>query len=405
MRPLLLGIAVLVSGVGCESAIVGSECRAPLVRCGRYCVDLASDGLNCGACGNACVFGCSNATCTLGDAAVVPDAGRDAGRDGGNDAGFDAGHDAGSDAGSDAGLDSSLVDGGPRCGLGELLCGTACVDPRDGAHCGDCTTTCGAAEVCTAAGCMPSCGAETACGSRCVDLASDTHFCGDCATDCGSDVCAASACVTPRDGHLVVIGHDYELRRMDMSRIVANAVLLPARSPVRVLAFEGDATAAGIAGTLAALADATGPGTIALTATSDVSAVPVGLEQADTFLVYAQTGASDGKLREMGYAWGEALREYLDRGGVIVVLDAPSLTNGGTHQLLDAAGLFHATATSELSSPRLVAATGHESDAVLVGVTFPYNGERHTVRISSIDPSVIVTTGSAPVVFHRVVTD
>jgi len=142
--------------------------------------------------------------------------------------------------------------------------------------------------------------------------------------------------------------------------------------------------------------------TYTIHAATSAATVPDQLEDADLFLVYAQANASDGTLRSLGYDWHDALVEFLARGGVVVVLDAPSLMNAGTYQVLGT--LFTATAVSEVITPSLMAASGRASDPLLVGVTFPYSGERHTVRVSSLDPDAIVTTTSnAPVVFHRVV--
>lgn len=399
-----VGIVLCFAALGCESAVVGADCRAPYTRCGRYCVDLATDTMNCGACGSACGVGCFASACIMGDAAVAPDSGRrDAGRDAGHDAAIDA-SDSATDAFTaiDAGLDASQTDAGARCGIGELLCGGSCVRPTDATHCGDCATICSGTDVCAWGSCAADCGTRMACGTSCVDLTSDSHHCGDCAIDCGTQICALSTCAAPPDGHLVVIGHDYETRRIEMSTVLANAVLLRGRPSLRIVAFQGSATAIGIAGANAAIAEAAGARTYTITSAGSPSAVPLALENADALLLYGQTNASNAALRSLGQDWDASLHDFLARGGVIVLLDAPSLINAGTYQILDAAGLFTATSTSELVTPRLIAATGRESDPVIAGITFPYSGERHTVRLTSADPNVIVTTGSAAVVFHRI---
>ncbi len=405
---IALLVASLCLVVGCASSVVGSECRSPYVVCGRYCVDLATDGLHCGVCGNACALGCVGGACVLPDAAANADAAR---HDGGHDAGPpDGAADASTDAGSDAfirdvGTDAQGDAGGPRCGIGQMLCGASCVDPRDATHCGDCTTACAGTDVCASGRCAADCGALLACGTRCVDASRDAHHCGDCATDCGAGTCVAGACASASSGHLVYIGHDFETRRIAMSILVANAVRLAPRASVRVLAYEGDASALGISGANAAIAEAAGGATYAITVAPNAGSVPVLLDETDVLLVYAQTNATDAGLRTIGYTWRDALDAFLHRGGVVVVLEAPSLVNSGTYQILDEARLFAATAINEMLSPRLVAVVGRESDPVLAGVGFPYAGERHTVRVSTLDPDAIVTTGSGLVVFHRVVAD
>jgi len=402
-----LFFALVLLAPGCQSSLIGADCLAPRIRCGRYCVDLNSDGLNCGTCGTACALGCAAGRCIQADAAPTPDVGRyDAGPPP-RDVGIDAPMlDASSlDASLDAGLDASAPDGGPpRCDLGQLSCGTSCIDPRDATHCGDCTTSCSGTDVCASGTCAPDCGTLTACGTRCVDVARDGHHCGDCTTDCGVGRCVAGSCTSGGDGHLVLIGHDYETHRIEMSRVLANAVFLAAAASPRVLAYQASATATSIAGTNAAIAEAAAGRSYSIRSSGSAASVPVALESADVFLVYAQANASDAALRSVGYAWGLALSSFLARGGVIVVLEAPSLANVGTFQILRSAALFDATSESEVVTPRLVAVSGRESDAVIAGITFPYSGERHTVRFTTADPNAIVTTGSSPVVFHRVVT-
>jgi hypothetical protein len=86
-----------------------------------------------------------------------------------------------------------------------------------------------------------------------------------------------------------------------------------------------------------------------------------------------------------------------------VVLDAPSTTNTGTYRILSTAGLFAATARTELVRPRLTTVTGRAGDPVLLGVPLSYRGELHTVFFATSDPDAIVTDTSGPVVIDRTV--
>jgi hypothetical protein len=421
-RAALLALAVSLAPA-C-SAIVGAECADGYTRCGRMCVDLTSDPFNCGGCAMQCGRGlvCAASTCVSTRDAGVFDAGdtgvRDAGRiDGGVDAGLDArAIDADIDAASvDADLDAASMDAGSDdadldgaitvCDLGELPCGITCVDPNgDPNHCGDCTTVCAATEVCSAGVCEPTCDPLVDCGGICVDLTSDPDHCGGCTIDCGSGICVDSRCEAALAGHLVIIGHDFERRRSAMSRLLANAVLLSGASPVRIVAWNAASTAAAIAGTNGGIDDGRGARTYTLRVAVAPEEVPVMLDAADSFLVYAQQNATDAELDALGVMWSTALGQFLDRGGVVVVLDAPSATNAGTHRILDAAGLFMATATSELVTPRLDTVAGRAGDPVLVGVPLSYRGEQHTVFYSTLDPDAIVSSASGPVVFDRTVT-
>jgi hypothetical protein len=93
------------------------------------------------------------------------------------------------DAGSDA---------GPTCAADEMLCDGACAAVQtDREHCGDCTTVCGAAEVCSAGACGLSCGGTTPdlCANGCVDTDTNPDHCGTCDHACGpAEACVGGTC-------------------------------------------------------------------------------------------------------------------------------------------------------------------------------------------------------------------
>ncbi|MFO0680934.1 MAG: hypothetical protein U0234_02730 [Sandaracinus sp.] len=398
----------LVLAPGC-SAVVGSECRAPLSVCGRFCVDLQSDELHCGMCNAPCRSGtsCVGGVCA-GDAGPA-DAGRtdastvDAGRDAGRDAAaFDGGEDAGLDAARPR--DAGASDAGPLCHLGELLCAGTCVSPRAPAHCGDCATACSAGEVCSDTGCAPDCGAQTDCGGSCADLTSDAHHCGDCAMDCGSAACVAGTCQPDAEGDVVVIGHDFDHYRAETRTLLVNGVFLPAHDPLRVVVWDRAATATTRANVTMALSLGAGARAFTRVTATSAESIPVLLDDADTFLVLGQPTATDAELTALGSAWRLALEELLRRGGAVVLLDSPSLGNGGTFQIVRSAGLFQATAISEVVSAHVSLVTARASDPLLVGIPAGgYTGDQHTVVFSSLSPDAVLRAPSGPVAFHVVV--
>lgn len=64
---LALVVLPLLAALGCSEPGVTRTCLPGSVDCGSGCVDLDSDQLHCGACGNACDAGeaCSAGTCSL----------------------------------------------------------------------------------------------------------------------------------------------------------------------------------------------------------------------------------------------------------------------------------------------------------------------------------------------------
>lgn len=91
------------------------------------------------------------------------------------------------------------VDAGElRCGGGDTLCGTECVDlPTSEAHCGACDVTCGEMQQCVDGSCIGECtSAERLCGATCVDITRDAMHCGACDSRCeATHDCIESACL------------------------------------------------------------------------------------------------------------------------------------------------------------------------------------------------------------------
>lgn len=393
---------------GCMSPIVGAECRPGLVECGGRCVDLESDRESCGACGVACASGegCAQATCTAAD---------------GDAAMFDA------DSGVPVHPDADGGDRGPTllipgvrpapwiptvdpvlppvCDLGELACGGGCVRAdRDPAHCGACGSACAAGELCVAGACGASCPAPLAsCSALCVDTESDPDHCGGCGVRCDTGLCIEGACESAPAGHLVVIGHDYTARRPAMSRIAGNAALLARRRAVRVLAYEGVASAESRDGTIASIdATAHDTGRAWIYEEADAERVPYRLAFADVLLIHAQAELGEDAGRRIGREWALAIASFLERGGTLVALVSAS-PRDGTLAILESAGLLTwDDAPLEITGAELTVV--RSADAVAVGVPLTYRAERSTVRLPLEMDGAVVTDGAGPVVVHRAIT-
>jgi hypothetical protein len=339
------------------------------------------------------------------------------------DAGMDAALDAGElpDAGTDGGdvhdgaapSDGSARDAGPPfdagppgCDLGQLECGGTCVDGvSDPTHCGACDVRCGATEVCAGGVCAPTCEApRQVCDGLCIDTRNDPDHCGGCGITCVSGLCIDGLCSDPVAGHVVLVGHDYESSRPGMNRVIGNAVFLARSAPVDVLVWEGTSTEPSRAGTDAAIrqvATATGRAWTRQ-AVFDAGKVPVGLVDAEVFLVYAQRGSDDDELRGLGALWSTALATFVARGGVVIVLDTMGPTNSGSWQITSTARLLTAFGRSEATGAVLRIAA--PADAVALGVPLMYSAERTSVWYDSDEATAVVVDGMGrPVVIHRTV--
>lgn len=373
------------------------------------------------------------------DAQLPEDAGSDGGaadadvdidatlQDGGGDGGGGDDLDGGGDgaqggevdgASGDAAMPQPVLcsgDGSPAdciCDLGQLKCGNVCVDSAtDRENCGGCANVCAPEEYCAAGICAPLCEPPLSlCTSICVNLLENNSYCGSCDNACGvGAACIEGECVGRAVGHVVLMGHDMSQARTPMRTMVGNAVFLVRASPVRVLFYDEYTNGASRAGVSAAIQSASQALNRSYTLTT-VTAPLVGaqLASADVFVIGAQHGATDEILRELGANWSAALSTFLFRGGVILVFDAGG-ANGGSQQILDAAGLLEVNA--RIPIPRSILRLETPSDAIAAGVSTEYQSEGESagfdIAFDVTPASVVVRDPNTmwPVVVHSVVVD
>ena len=231
----------------CTGAVCDYPCQAGFARCpagstAASCdTNLSNDANNCGACGRPCgntgnvaKAGCSNrgcfvATCVGGSAdcdgrfdngCEVNTANGDLKNCGG----------CGKDCAVNAKGATGCTDGRCICPQGQLLCGTACIDPKnDKTNCGGCGVGCeasmGKGAWCRDGSCTLDCpvAGQTRCpDGACTDFVDSSH-CGNCDTRCGQyqkcsslkvcvsacPDCGAGTCCPPKRCNSDVLECDY----------------------------------------------------------------------------------------------------------------------------------------------------------------------------------------------------
>jgi len=440
----LIGLAVTS---GCDSPIVGAECKTGFTLCGGVCVDLRADFRNCGSCGHSCGrFACDDGICSTTqirdggsadagklDGSVLDDgsfgdgslseggsgsgggsatgggsgtSGNGASGNGTSGYGASGNGSGGNGVGGDGGTfnpDSGL-DG---CGLGEQLCTGVCSNPAiDPGHCGACDNACLLGEVCSAGSCGLQCDPPLVnCDGACIDLSDDPDHCGSCGVHCTSGICEDGLCADAVAGQAVVIGHDLVNSNTAMRRLAGNAVFLARGAPVRVLVYRGEADAASVSGVESAI-DAVkrelGRDWTKIDAIESI--VPLQLATADALLVHAQAGATRSTLEKLGQAWGNALADFLLGGGVVVVFDTPSSSNDGTFRVLGPAHIFEADSRELVTSQQLILQT--PGLGVAVRVPDRYMSATNTVRFNNVTTPgsfVVVDKDDKPIVVQRVI--
>ncbi|QQR91745.1 MAG: hypothetical protein IPJ88_08600 [Myxococcales bacterium] len=389
--PIVLWVCIGL--VGCGEPLVGANCADGYTKSGGRCV------LNDGN--------------LPGDGSIPNDGGLGDSNTG------DAGDGS---IGSDSGTDASL----PGCPIGQVQCSDgSCVDPNDSNTCGGCigeggTVCSGGTPVCENESCNVSCTPPLFnCASSCVDRDSDPKNCGSCGNVCQSGICETGICADVRPGHVVVIGMNYvgytgTDDQKSAASLVGNAVFLNASffsSPLKVLAFRGDALTSSITGTDAAINShphASSPGW-SKTVTDDSAAVVLNLLDYDVFLVYAQGNATNATLFGYSAQWANAMDEFVQSGRVIVVLDGPSATNNGSYQVLGDTPLFLASSRSLITATDNLT-TSAPADQLANGLIYNFPALVDTVKYTDVEPasstSIVVrhiNINGAAIATHRAI--
>jgi hypothetical protein len=136
-------------------------CPSGQTSCSGTCRNILTDTANCGSCSTTCPSGqtCQGGRCVLaGTAAPVV---------------------------STTVPSTLVVD--LMCSGRETACGNSCVNLfTDKKNCGVCGRTCGNQQICVNARCGPACmeSGTTLCNDKCVDLDTDMENCGACGTEC-----------------------------------------------------------------------------------------------------------------------------------------------------------------------------------------------------------------------------
>jgi len=399
-----LGTLLVVTS-GCFDPIVGARCAAGYVPCHGRCVATcaATDGP------------ASPTDAAAGSTDVRADLDGSAVRDAATTDGATTTDAAAPDTGDAAGpVTDGAADDGPPATSGDaadaaLDAAADAAAPADDTAGADADAGADAAspDAAPPADAPPpiDCGTLVLCPVGCTNLDDDPDNCGSCGFSCGTGLCVGRVCQQRQSGHLVVLGHDYSVTRPAMDNIIGNAVFFAPSNPVKVLAYEGAATAESIGGADSAIQRIAASQSRSWTKTTVSSAnVPAMLPSADVFLIYAQAGASDATLMALGTAWSAALNDFVQAGKTLILLEGWSPANAGTFQIVQQANLFHANSRTDVTGQTMFVA--RPGDAVATRVPQTYRGERGTVWFDTNDQTVVIQVASdagiQPVVVHAV---
>jgi hypothetical protein len=194
--------------------------------------------------------------------------------------------------------------------------------------------------------------------------------------------------------------------------LLGNAVFLPLKDPVRILAYEQYtppnvknkvAQALGWAGTAKGRTFTITPATTSNDVVANLSVLSF-----DTLLVYDQPNAPPGTLSAIGTSLAGPIDQFAKAGGTVVVLAS---AGGEMHQLMDSAGVLAVSAFTPESGVTLY--NRAPGDAVGINVLSPFISLAKTCTLTtSVPPSTsnvfVVTDAPAPgvgnaVVVHRIV--
>jgi hypothetical protein len=263
------------------------------------------------------------------------------------------------------GGDNELPDGSifdsPVDGASDADAPLMCLPPHDSPlHCGDCDTQCMApTPLCAPDGngsfeCVPLCEPPLVeCRGQCLDpdsFLSDPDNCGKCGNECASDICQAGKCVGAKYGNVALICMDFNAndRESSATSLLGNAIFLPAKNPVKVLAYTRGASAAAVARVNTVIGweeDARGR-TASITEAKTVDSVTntLNINDYQVLLIHDLDEAKSGDPAAAATTWesGSVLSSFAKAGGVIIVIDGGDGT-GEMHELINAGNLLDPT--------------------------------------------------------------
>jgi len=381
MRATLISLSLgaLIALGGCYDSIVGGRCA------GGYFDD---DGV------------CHKPATANGDPDARPSGhdpdgrtdvhpGRDAGGDGYGDGGDpDANGGGGIDAGGGGGIDAGGGGGSDAGGGGGSDAGGGS-DPDAGVS--------GTPDAQGSPDAAPSPDAFSCplglldCDNVCIDPMTDPDNCGACGHVCASGICEAGVCVGVVTGHVVLIGHDYQVSHMSAQRVLGNALTLGRPGGMRVGVYRGTADNKHISPELLAIANALNASgrvwervdltTLDATSTQGMTVVVI-LSQLGTTTAAETTGAG----------WKNA-KAFVAAGGVVVALGGDKTV---TEHVLVGASLLDATAAPSATGATLTIADWN--DALAVGVTDPYHADTTTSAYHVGAGSMVIKDGAGDAV-------
>lgn len=261
-----------------------------------------------------------------------------------------------------------------------------------------------------------------ACGGECVDTNVNPLHCGRCFNACPSGICQAGECVGATTGHVAAYCMNFAAASAQSTHAVllANAVFLPIRAEVRILALTSWAPArvrSRITDLLRASASTRGR-SFALTELDDPSklSAELNIQNYDVFLIYEQSTAPAGELAALGADWQKSLvlESFARAGGVIIALDGAQ-GSGEMPEFLAASGLLevngHTAIAEDDGTTRFY--NRAPADALAVNVVSPFSPVSNSCTFeSALTPSsetVFVVTDAPspaagdPVAVHRIV--
>lgn len=242
---------------------------------------------------------------------------------------------------------------------------------------------------------VPSCAVGQSWCGACVDVERDPDHCGACGVSCASGTCSAGVCGGRSAGHVVLVGHDYRAHRAAAARLLGNAAGLGGELTVRIAFIDDAADAAVGASVRQALTTGLAAGGRTWTEV-ELEVAFAGAEAAvDVVLVMPRTTPASASLVQ-GDAWRAQLTAFVTGGGTVIGLEGPDSTAADFVRgsgLLDVVGGGSVTgALVEVVAP---------TDALTVGVPFPYVADVGSATFVTTDEAAVVATAAgAAIVVH-----
>ena len=132
---------------------------------------------------------------------------------------------------------------------------------------------------------------------------------------------------------------------------------------------------------------------------TDYTSLNTNLTGHNILLIPEQEGAADSQLKIIGNAWANNLSNFVNNGGIVILLDHNG-GNGGTYHIYNASGLMDIDGAMDITDVNVSLVDGN--DPLAINVSSSFFAPNGALSFNTTETTAVVDDGINPMVVHKV---